>query len=538
MKKLSWAQCLICDVIFMPVQFYLTDAGRIAALDAEALDINLSLSHVAVGTGQYDAQAAAPAKTALTTEVARFPLNGGSVETVSGSLRLVASIDATVAVDGTEIGLFTDAGVLFAIAATTGSTPLLKLIENITAIVTFGLSLVDFDVSAITISIDPNTPISVALMNQHLANADPHAQYLTKARATVNGVDANLAATNNLGNDVAPYYKDLNLVFTTGKFWVDSRCTNTPQTLTSSLYPADLDDVYGVLTVAVADGTSSAAYFYCYQQLQTTTHIWTRRYLSTSASSQSTGTWTDWTCGVSINRALANGIDADLFAVANVTTGDFDDLLDVGEYSCNDMSGHTPYAGAYGLLKVWRSGANVYQIFQSNSGLSGLWHRAYDSTLNSWIAWQRAASAADLSGEVTRAEGAEAALLAKVGTVGSVSLQEQVFILDSQVASLIANTYPKIIAAGHSVMSGVDDTLNTTWTSVIYAPSGVDLTNTSKWVVRWNTLGAGNDNNSNVRWSTALYAGYFVAKSYLADTSSVVVDGVGIMTYEIVQISE
>jgi hypothetical protein len=494
-----------------PVIFTITSDGLNAAFAAESNGVKLSLTNIVT----LDSSG---------TQWGNFALSGGIVNLATNTARFSSILTSATEKQAYTLDILTSTGIIFATATST-TNPLVVVAANIDFAASFGLTLTGVPTGSVTITIDPDASIALAIMSQHVGAENPHPQYLTIDRATINGVDANLAITNNLGNDVAPYYKDLNLVFATGKFWVDSRCTNTPYSLKSSLYPADLGDVYGVLTVAVADGTSSATYFNCYQQLQTTTHIWTRRYLSTTSSSQSTGAWTQWTCGVSVNRALANGIDADLFVVANITTGDFDNLLDVGEYSCNDMSGHTPYAGAYGLLKVWRSGANIYQIFQSNSGLSGLWHRAYDSALNSWIAWERAASAEDLSGEVTRAESAEAALNLSVNN------------LNSQVATLIASAYPKVIAAGHAVMSGVDDTVNTIWTSTIYAPSGVDLTITSKWVVRWNTLGAGNDNNSNVRWSTALYAGYFLAKSYLADTSSNTLDGVGIMTYEIIQLS-
>lgn len=165
----------------MAIQFYLTSAGRNAALNAASLGLNVSLTHIAVGSGKYDpSNAMALTNSALVSEIERYPLNGGSVEPISHTLRFIANIEPTQTADGYEIGLITDQGVLFAIAATTSNTPLIRLVANIVSIVTFGMILSNLNLSNLIISIDPNTPICVALMNQHLDHPDPHTQYLLK----------------------------------------------------------------------------------------------------------------------------------------------------------------------------------------------------------------------------------------------------------------------------------------------------------------------------------------------------------------------
>lgn len=165
----------------MAIQFYLTSAGKNAALNAASLGLNVSLTHIAVGSGKYDpSNAMALTNSALVSEIERYPLNGGSVEPISHTLRFIANIEPTQTADGYEIGLITDQGVLFAIAATTTNTPLIRLVANIVSIVTFGMILSNLNLSNLIISIDPNTPICVALMNQHLDHPDPHTQYLLK----------------------------------------------------------------------------------------------------------------------------------------------------------------------------------------------------------------------------------------------------------------------------------------------------------------------------------------------------------------------
>ena len=159
----------------MAIQFYLTDAGRNAVLSAASLGLNVSLTHIAIGTSKYNPETAS-ANTTLVTEVERYPLNGGSVEPSSHTLRFIANIEPTITTDGFEIGLITSTGVLFAIASTTGNDPLIRLVANIVSIATFGMVISNVNLSNVIINIDPNTPISVALMNEHLAHLNPHPQ--------------------------------------------------------------------------------------------------------------------------------------------------------------------------------------------------------------------------------------------------------------------------------------------------------------------------------------------------------------------------
>jgi len=94
----------------MAIQFYLTAAGRTAVLDAENMGLSIALSHIGVGTAKYDPQTAT-SNIALVAEIERYPLNGGSVEPVSRTLRFISNIEPTVTADCFEIGLFTSEGI-------------------------------------------------------------------------------------------------------------------------------------------------------------------------------------------------------------------------------------------------------------------------------------------------------------------------------------------------------------------------------------------------------------------------------------------
>jgi hypothetical protein len=160
-----------------PITFTLTDVGLAAALDAVANGVTLSLIEVGVGTGKYTPTAAI---TALTSETMRSPLSGGDIEPNSGTLRFSAAIESVATVEIFEIGLYTAGGVLFAVASVTGSVPLFLLSANVTVIQSFGMVVSQIPAGSLTVTTDPNAPLALALMTQHVAAANPHPQYAMK----------------------------------------------------------------------------------------------------------------------------------------------------------------------------------------------------------------------------------------------------------------------------------------------------------------------------------------------------------------------
>ncbi|MBF7682989.1 phage tail protein [Acinetobacter sp. B5B] len=158
----------------MSLQFYMTDVGKQAVLNADNLSVNIQLTKIVVGIGQYDALQTAKTLTALQEPLASFPLNGGAVN--QATLRLIASIDSTITSDIFEIGLMTDTGVLFAVSSQQNQ-PILKLVSGITTVLTLGMVLSDLEKSNVQVSVDANSPMAVTLMNQHLAHGNPHPQY-------------------------------------------------------------------------------------------------------------------------------------------------------------------------------------------------------------------------------------------------------------------------------------------------------------------------------------------------------------------------
>jgi hypothetical protein len=191
-----------------PISFVITTAGRQAVLDAQNTGLTLRLTEFALGSGKYTPD---DTKTALLTEQGRWPLSGGDVEPNSQTLRFSATIEAAAALDSFECGIFDENGVLFAVSSVTGTTPQISISPNIAFVASFGLALGDVSASAITIVTDPNAPLSVVLMSQHLAADNPHPQYADKAQNTLehNNILSLITAANQARQNGDDYLLDL-----------------------------------------------------------------------------------------------------------------------------------------------------------------------------------------------------------------------------------------------------------------------------------------------------------------------------------------
>ena len=215
------------------ITFKITDVGYTAALDADEAGLDLRIAEIAIGSGQYTPDGT---ETALVDEIQRWNVADGDVEPATNTLRFAAIMESLTRESAFEIGLFDEDGVLFAIASTVAVDPLLELYPNVANVGIFGLVLGDIPAGTITITLDPNAPLAMALIAQHLAAADPHNQYLTKVRATANGIDADLGYTNN-------FLGDTKTLLATGKYYVRSGSTNSAFGGLGEIITVDREDV-------------------------------------------------------------------------------------------------------------------------------------------------------------------------------------------------------------------------------------------------------------------------------------------------------
>lgn len=204
----------------IPIPLKLTNAGRLAALDASNSGLNIKLTHFAIGSGQYNSETTGAGRTALQNEIARYPVSGGSIEPVSRTLRFSAILESGITQNAFEVGLFDENGVLFAVASTTGNDPLILVTANIAFVASLSLVLADINVTNLSVVDDPSSPLAIALMNQHLANPDPHPQYPLKAvLASIIYPVGSWHGTNNASYNPATALKPLFGYETTWYLW-------------------------------------------------------------------------------------------------------------------------------------------------------------------------------------------------------------------------------------------------------------------------------------------------------------------------------
>lgn len=156
-----------------PIIFKITDAGRLAVLDAQKQGMSLSLKTLVAGTSKYVPNGK---ETRIKTEAMRSDIVTSGIEKESKSLRFSVSLNSVTSRDIYEIGLLTSDNRLFAIAAS--NTPLFTVYANVTFVGSFGLSLGELDVEKITVSTDPDAAIVVKMMEDHVGATNPHPQYI------------------------------------------------------------------------------------------------------------------------------------------------------------------------------------------------------------------------------------------------------------------------------------------------------------------------------------------------------------------------
>lgn len=193
-----------------PIIFKVTEAGR----DAAAYAFNnlpsgkLSLTTIKVGLAKYSTVGN---ETALQNPLPNtFSIGGGGVQAGSGQIRFTPILASTTRIEAFEIGLFTDTGILFAIAATPSNTPLLVIEPDIEAIFSMNVALTNVDPDSIEIVVDVNAPLAVVMMGQHLAAAHPHSQY-----KRTNDASERLKVADGQSNDEAISKGQLNSEATT-----------------------------------------------------------------------------------------------------------------------------------------------------------------------------------------------------------------------------------------------------------------------------------------------------------------------------------
>lgn len=156
----------------------ITDAGLAAAVNADADGIQLKITHIVLGQGQY-----APADNAVALVLRKEKVAiSGAVSTGSGGFLVSAYLPsyAGAPYNVGEIGFYAgdpDAGgVLFAVHSAPGTTIFQR--NTIDWVGQFAMKITRVPAGSVTIEVDPGGALALAIMAQHLGNPHPHTQYI------------------------------------------------------------------------------------------------------------------------------------------------------------------------------------------------------------------------------------------------------------------------------------------------------------------------------------------------------------------------
>ncbi|WP_227505605.1 phage tail protein, partial [Klebsiella aerogenes] len=213
----------------MTAKYYaiLTNQGAARLANATALGTKLNLTQMAVGDANGKLPTPDPAQTALINQQRIAPLNMLTVDPANAS-QIIAEQIIPENEGGfwiREIGLYDDDGVLIAVA-NCPETYKPKLAEGSGRTQTIRMILIVSSTTAITLKIDPSVVLATRqyvddkvievkgyadeLMKNHIAEANPHAQYLqaknnlseltdkSKARGSL---ELGSAATKDVGTE-------------------------------------------------------------------------------------------------------------------------------------------------------------------------------------------------------------------------------------------------------------------------------------------------------------------------------------------------
>lgn len=171
----------------------ITTAGLNLAANPALPGVSVEITHMALGTGKYDPTGE---ETALAAELVRFPVTGGSspADNQVQINAIVANLDSQGrTANGQWIGElgFYAGTTLFAIWSR-AEVPLFYKTADFDVALAYTLDVSALPADSITVIVDPNIASMQALVQEHEAKANPHAQYTTAAEvATIVTEQAN-----------------------------------------------------------------------------------------------------------------------------------------------------------------------------------------------------------------------------------------------------------------------------------------------------------------------------------------------------------
>jgi hypothetical protein len=232
----------------------ITDAGLAAAIAANGAGLQLAITHVALGTGQYTPT---NSQTLMVARKEKVTIGAGTVN-AAGGFMIGVLFPSWVGIpnpyNATEIGFYAgdpDAGgILFAVF----SHPSAVIVQRnpLDYVASFGLQLARVPVGSVSVTVDPAGAQSLALIAEHEAKVDPHAQYASRAQLNEIMVAAGIAP------DFVTAAKLLTALRSAGVFQTPAQFDNTTKAATSAFVRSELLGLGGAAYAAVFGATRAS----------------------------------------------------------------------------------------------------------------------------------------------------------------------------------------------------------------------------------------------------------------------------------------
>lgn len=230
-----------------PINFIVTNTGKNALYAAQQLSTKLSLTKIGLGSGQYTP---VNTRTAMASKFTDNGISAGSIEKESFALRFTVIMNFAVEKLVSELGLYTSAGVLFAVASKPAGS-FFRLYPGIDYVATFGLVVEKtIDPSQINFTLDGRGALAIKMMGEHTAATDPHPQYKEYSQSIFTG--------HLLAEDPHPQYAKKTLVAEEVQKMNDKIASLVG--ITEYLFPPVIEGGYGNGATLVARRRNGASY--------------------------------------------------------------------------------------------------------------------------------------------------------------------------------------------------------------------------------------------------------------------------------------
>ena len=162
---------------------YLTDVGLAAAIDARKNGLQLSITHVALGSGKYNSSTSGASKTALVALKEKVTIPAGSVSGTGGfSCNVIFPEWTGATYDASELGFFAGdpsaGGKLIFVWSSTSDVLVQRNQLQFAAAFIFQLTRAPSD--TITVQLDSQASLAASLVGIHESKEDPHPRYLKR----------------------------------------------------------------------------------------------------------------------------------------------------------------------------------------------------------------------------------------------------------------------------------------------------------------------------------------------------------------------